>query len=466
METHFSIASSELPPLAKINGKLSGSAPSLAGLDLSNNDFAAGIDLDAVQKQQDKEAKKKAKESQTSISKAKGLRKIFGKLRRSSSENMEDHSADRGDDGTYHQKSSPPHDFNIRGAGFRSSSGSRFSDWGNDNKKCLELPLNQWTSEMVLMWLEQLGLSAYASEAKKCLKSGSHLLDMNSYDLETKLNMRNNLHRKKLLLALDAKQRKDSGEELSFMSINMDRLDHQWIVRWLDDVGLPQYKDRFVEARVDARVLNLLNIDDLLNGLKVSNQLHHLSIKRGIQVLRQCHFDHTCLRRRCSHSEGQNQSTEVVFWTNHRVMEWLKSVDLAEYAPNLRGSGVHGALMVYEPKFTSELLAALLSIPASKSLLRRHLSLHYKDLVGKEVMMSKREAEQEPHHQPLTPSAKVRPFQKRSQFTLTRKTKKSNAPFEDAGLLCPWNENLPSLALPETELYEQEVTNGDLMKGN
>ena len=27
-------------------------------------------------------------------------------------------------------------------------------------------------------------------------------------------------------------------------------------------------------------------------------------------------------------------------------MEWLRSIDLSEYAPNLRGSGVHGALMV------------------------------------------------------------------------------------------------------------------------
>lgn len=38
--------------------------------------------------------------------------------------------------------------------------------------------------------------------------------------------------------------------------------------------------------------------------------------------------------------------SEVQQWTNHRVMEWLRSVDLAEYAPNLRGSGVHGGLMV------------------------------------------------------------------------------------------------------------------------
>lgn len=38
--------------------------------------------------------------------------------------------------------------------------------------------------------------------------------------------------------------------------------------------------------------------------------------------------------------------SEVVQWTNHCVMEWLRAVDLAEYAPNLRGSGVHGGLIV------------------------------------------------------------------------------------------------------------------------
>ena len=59
-------------------------------------------------------------------------------------------------------------------------------------------------------------------------------------------------------------------------------------------------------------------------------------------------------------------------------MEWLRHVDLSEYAPNLRGSGVHGALLVHETKFTSEILAGILSIPPSKTLLRRHLSLHIK----------------------------------------------------------------------------------------
>ena len=57
----------------------------------------------------------------------------------------------------------------------------------------------------------------------------------------------------------------------------------QWVTRWLDDVGLPQYKDSFLEARVDGRVLNFLTVDDLFQ-LKVTNQLHHLSLRRGIQV--------------------------------------------------------------------------------------------------------------------------------------------------------------------------------------
>ena len=101
--------------------------------------------------------------------------------------------------------------------------------------------------------------------------------------------MRNSLHRKKVLLALDSRKKKDeSNSDLktngAYTTLNLERLDHQWVVRWLDDVGLPQYKDRFLEARVDGRVLNLLTVDDVLIGLRISNQLHHLSIKRGIQV--------------------------------------------------------------------------------------------------------------------------------------------------------------------------------------
>ena len=62
------------------------------------------------------------------------------------------------------------------------------------------------------------------------------------------------------------------------------KLDHQWVVRWLDDIGLPQYKDAFLEARVDGRMLHMLTVDDLCTHLRVVNLLHVTCIRRGIQV--------------------------------------------------------------------------------------------------------------------------------------------------------------------------------------
>lgn len=91
-----------------------------------------------------------------------------------------------------------------------------------------------------------------------------------------------------------------------------------------------------------------------------------------------------------------------------RVMEWLRAVDLAEYAPNLRGAGVHGGLMVLESKFNAELMAALLAIPPGKTLLRRHLYTHFNDLLGKDVIQEKRDCESTMGYIPLTPALKLK----------------------------------------------------------
>ena len=52
----------------------------------------------------------------------------------------------------------------------------------------------------------------------------------------------------------------------------------------------------------------------------MTNQLHHLSIKRGIQVLRDNNFEPGCLKRRGAPGERDSQivHSDVVFWTNHR----------------------------------------------------------------------------------------------------------------------------------------------------
>ena len=52
----------------------------------------------------------------------------------------------------------------------------------------------------------------------------------------------------------------------------------------------------------------------------MTNQLHHRSIKRGIQVLRDNNFEPGCLKRRGAPGERDSQivHSDVVFWTNHR----------------------------------------------------------------------------------------------------------------------------------------------------
>lgn len=77
-------------------------------------------------------------------------------------------------------------------------------------------------------------------------------------------------------------------------------------------------------------------------------------------------------------------------WSADRVARWLAAIDLAEYAAHVRASGVHGALLVLEPRFTPELLADLLAIPPAKTLLRRHLRTQLAALLGQRVMSHKR----------------------------------------------------------------------------
>uniref|UniRef100_A0A182PZI6 SAM domain-containing protein n=1 Tax=Anopheles farauti TaxID=69004 RepID=A0A182PZI6_9DIPT len=188
------------------------------------------------------------------------------------------------------------------------------------------------------------------------------------------------------------------------------------IQSWLDDVGMPQYKDIFIAARMDGRMLHKLTMDDLAH-LQITSCLHVASIRRAIQLMRHEKWNAGCLIRRPAPLDAKD---DVRLWTSQRVHEWLRVVDLAEYAPNLRGSGVHGALMIFEVKFTAELFADLLNIPTSKTLLRRHLATHFKELLGREIIQVKREAENTLGFQPLTISAKIKHNQQHHQHNYFR----------------------------------------------
>ncbi|KAM9351928.1 liprin-beta-2b [Symphorus nematophorus] len=343
-----------------------------------------------------------------------GIKKLWGKIRRSQSGSpAQVHDPELGE---------------FKRGGFRATAGPRLARSGNTRD--LKMPFSKWSTEQVCDWLEEIGLGQYGILARHWVTSGQTLLSATPQDLERELAMKNPLHRKKLQLAVKTfsdKQPEKSAE-----------LDYVWVTRWLDDIGLPQYKDQFNEGRVDGQMLQYLTVNDLL-FLKVTSQLHHLSIKCAIHVLHVNKFHPNCLKRRPS-NENQFAPSEVVQWSNHRVMEWLRSVDLAEYAPNLRGSGVHGGLVMLEPRFNSDTLAMLLNIPPQKTLLRRHLTTNFNSLVGAQAQQEKREYTEAAGYTPLSITAKVKP-KKLGFSNLTHLRKRR--PDESTDYVCPIESSSP-----------------------
>ncbi|XP_071589332.1 liprin-beta-1 isoform X11 [Heliangelus exortis] len=366
------------------NNKRTASAPNLAETEKGSADHLDLAGLPPRSKETD--GLQMMPPSPDSKKKARGIKKLFGKLKRSQSTtfNPDDMS-----------------ETEFKRGGTRATAGPRLG-WSRDlgqSHNELDMPFAKWTKEQVCNWLQDQGLGSYINNGKHWILSGQTLLQASQQDLEKELGIKHPLHRKKLQLALQALGSEEEN--------NHGKLDYHWVTRWLDDIGLPQYKTQFDEGKVDGRMLHYMSVDDLLS-LKVVSVLHHLSIKRAIQVLRINNFEPNCLRRRPS-DENNVTASEVTQWTNHRVMEWLRSVDLAEYAPNLRGSGVHGGLMVLEPRFNVETMAQLLNIPPNKTLLRRHLATHFNLLIGQEAQQQKREAMESPDYVLLTATAKVKP---------------------------------------------------------
>nr|XP_033808485.1 liprin-beta-1 isoform X4 [Geotrypetes seraphini] len=362
----------------------SASAPTLAETDKGSSERLEVASLSSQNNESENE--QVSPSTPESKKKSRGIKKLFGKLKRSQST-------------TFNPDDEPETEF--KRGGTRATAGPRLGwsrDFGHVSND-LDMPFAKWTKEQVYNWLQDQGLGMYVNNGRQWIVSGQTLLHASQQDLEKELGIKHLLHRKKLQLALQAL---GSEEESAY-----GKLDYTWVTRWLDDIGLPQYKTQFDDGKVDGRMLHYMTIDDLLS-LKVVSVLHHLSIKRAIQVLRINNFEPNCLRRRPS-DENNVTPLEAAQWTNHRVMEWLRSVDLAEYAPNLRGSGVHGGLMILEPRFNVETLAQLLNIPPNKTLLRRHLATHFNLLVGHEAQQQKQEALESPDYVLLTATAKVKP---------------------------------------------------------
>uniref|UniRef100_A0A4W5QCP9 PPFIA binding protein 1a n=1 Tax=Hucho hucho TaxID=62062 RepID=A0A4W5QCP9_9TELE len=396
-------------------GKRTSSAPNLAETERKGTDH---LDLAGAppNKPQGGDSSQTLPSSPEAKKKSRGFKKFLGRLKRSHSTSLDLEETET----------------EFRRGGVRATAGPRLG-WSRDLQHSaddVDTPFAQWSKEQVCVWLQEQGLGLHVAQAQQWIRSGFTLLQASQHDLEKELGIKQPLHRKKLQLALQAL----GSEE----DVSKAKLDHNWVTRWLDDIGLPQYKSQFDEGRVDGRMLHCMTVDDLLS-LKVGSVLHHLSIKRAIQVLRLNFYEPNCLRRRPS-DENNITPGQISQWTNHRVMEWLRSVDLAEYAPNLRGSGVHGGVMVLEPRFNVESLALLLNIPPNKTLLRRHLATHFHLLIGSAAQRSKQECLENPDYTLLTASAKVKP--RRLPFggfgTLRKKRQEESEEY-----VCPMDVEMP-----------------------
>lgn len=60
----------------------------------------------------------------------------------------------------------------------------------------------------------------------------------------------------------------------------------------------------------------------------------------------------------------------MLAWSNERVVRWVQSIGLRDYAGILPESGVHGALVALDDNFDYGSLALLLQIPTQNTQVR------------------------------------------------------------------------------------------------
>uniref|UniRef100_A0A915CSU3 SAM domain-containing protein n=1 Tax=Ditylenchus dipsaci TaxID=166011 RepID=A0A915CSU3_9BILA len=120
-------------------------------------------------------------------------------------------------------------------SGIRTSVSARLNSIGSlaSGPICIRPPVQHfvdWNCEQVCEWMAEAGFNQYVPK------------------IEKELLIKNQLHRKRLRCLLNCIER-NTGNVVE----PADRMDIHQIMLWLDDIGLPQYRDVFAENLIDGR---------------------------------------------------------------------------------------------------------------------------------------------------------------------------------------------------------------------